>query len=489
MRGIGIRHLLRVAAILVAACLGLLSVGFSSHAESEVRWTEPVDLSAKYGHLGWFPEVHGDHFGHVHVTWQGEVPGGEGENALYYAFWDGVEWSDVNDLVIAPPTAWTIRSALASDRAGGLHLIYRQRATIYYEQAPIDLAWSAGEWTGRRQFSATDSGYLCDMVCDGSGVLHAIWTEVTGCDGDCGEVFYRRSTDRGRTWSYPQIISEGLAYDAAAQLECDQGNRVYAIWDTVAEDGSRLAVTMRASFDSGETWQQPVSIGSVDDRTYQGAVGIGRQGQVVVVWHPVEGDGIQYKVSGDGGVTWSDAARVPGVIARPENTPPYDRYDVATDSTGMIHLLAVGSPASGEEPTSVYHCRWDGVTWLEPAVVYDGPGFPEFPAVTLSNGNELHAVWFTREKLWGQSKWEVWHSRAEIGAPPATPVPLPTVSPTKAATVAPTSTPTLTPTPLADPTIRPVNWRQNANLPLLVAFLAMVVLSVSVIVFRRVRGR
>jgi hypothetical protein len=126
---------------------------------------------------------------------------------------------------------------------------------------------------------------------------------------------------------------------------------------------------------------------------------------------------------------------------------------------------------------------------LKPSVVYHGPGFPEFPSLTLASGNQLHAVWFTREKLWGQSLWEVWHSQAEIDAPALTPVPLPTLTPTRAPTLAPTSTPTLTPTPLADPTIRQIDWRRNANLPLLAGFLVTVVLSSSVLALKQMRRR
>ena len=391
--------------------------------------------------------------------------------------------------MLAPTTLWTIRSALASDQTGGLHMIYRQRATIYHAQARSDRAWSAGAWTGRKQFSGTDSGYICDIAIDSRGIVHAVWAEVSACDGDCGDVFYRRSTDLGQTWSYPQVISEGFAYDAALQLECGHEGTVFVIWDTVSEDGAHQTVTLRGSSDSGETWNPPVSFGSADKPVYQGAVGIGNDGQIVVVWHPVVGDSIYYQTSADDGVEWSEPNPIPNVIARPENTPPYDRFDMVTDSGGLVHLLAVGCPAVGEDPTILYHCRWDGATWLEPLVVYSGPRFPEFPSLTVASGSQLHAVWFTREKLWGESSWEVWHSQAEINAPVLTPVPLPTLTPTRAPTVAPTSTPIRTPTPLPDPTISKINWRRNANLPLLAGFLVTVVLSSSVLALRQMRRR
>jgi hypothetical protein len=73
----------------------------------------------------------------------------------------------------------------------------------------------------------------------------------------------------------------------------------------------------------------------------------------MVVWHPVAGENIYYQTSDDGGGEWSEFAPIPNVVARPENTPPYDRFHMLTDSTGLVHLLAVGCPAPGEEPTTL----------------------------------------------------------------------------------------------------------------------------------------
>jgi hypothetical protein len=66
---------------------------------------------------------------------------------------------------------------------------------------------------------------------------------------------------------------------------------------------------------------------------------------------------------------------------------------------------------------------------------------------------------------------------------------LPTVTPTTAPTLAPTSTPTQAPTPLADPTIGEIDWRRNANLPLLAGFLVTIALSGSVLTLRHMRRR
>jgi hypothetical protein len=207
------------------------------------------------------------------------------------------------------------------------------------------------------------------------------------------------------------------------------------------------------------------------------------------VWHSGLGESISFQVSADGGDTWTDAAGIPGVLGRPENAPPYDRYDMITDGTGVVHLLAVGRPATGMDPTAVYHVRWDGKGWLEPDIIFDGPGFPEFLSVTTEGGNWLHAVWFTREKLWGASEWNVWHSKARIGAPARTPIPLQVSTPTETPTASPEPTPTLTRTPLPNPAVGEMNWRRNATFPLVAAFLSTVVLVSTIFVTKQMRGR
>ena len=119
-------------------------------------------------------------------------------------------------------------------------------------------------------------------------------------------------------------------------------------------------------------------------------------------------------------------------------------YDMAADSAGHIHLVAVGGEIL-DAPLAVYHLEWDGISWSKAETIYAGGGFPEYPKIAISRGNQLHVAWFVREALWEDRTREIWYSSSQSAAPSQTPVPSPT----------PTSTPTPAPLPSPTPTITP----------------------------------
>ena len=131
--------------------------------------------------------------------------------------------------------------------------------------------------------------------------------------------------------------------------------------------------------------------------------------------------------------SWPSLSRpepIPGIFARVWSDP-YDGYHMATDAAGHIHLLAVGR-LSIENDTSlgVYHLVWDGVSWSEPMEVFQRDDPPQYPRITVSGGNQLHATWFTRKKAGGVGGYHVWYSRSQSDAPylPPPTAPTPTVS-------------------------------------------------------------
>jgi hypothetical protein len=128
-------------------------------------------------------------------------------------------------------------------------------------------------------------------------------------------------------------------------------------------------------------------------------------------------------------------------------------YDLATDSAGKIHLLAVGRERpTVEAPLGVYHLVWDGQSWSAPYRVFVASGLlPEYPKIVIHRGNQLHAAWFTRDgDAWDQSvDREVWYSRSQTAAPdqPMSVVANPTVdmgAPTSSATPMATGSPAQT---------------------------------------------
>jgi hypothetical protein len=102
-------------------------------------------------------------------------------------------------------------------------------------------------------------------------------------------------------------------------------------------------------------------------------------------------------------------------------------YDMATDSAGNIHLVASGRIEESSEEINIFHLVWDGEAWTGPYRISDTERWSMYPRIAISDGNNLHMVWF--DKLgtdFGFSQEgprSVWYSHSQSSAPPQTPLP------------------------------------------------------------------
>jgi hypothetical protein len=421
-------------------------------------WTDPVNIS--HNPTGsWFPDLAVDSLGNVHVIWceTTDLEDGTAKEELYYSMWDGQTWSTPNDIV--PPSHLIVRNAITTDAFDNLHLLFGGAAcyidlTICYMQAPYHSGWSATSWSSPRLMSVNGNSYMSDIAIDSKGVIHAIFDDrgppLSDTRPGYADIFYRRSSDSGRTWSYPVNLSRSPTGSSRLQIEIDRNDVIYVVWDEgwdrLTGQGEPVFSTYTSSLDGGESWSSPTSFSYPEGTNAQLSVGSDGQGGVVVVWRATSRPEIFYAWSSDSGASWSPPMVIPHIFARPW-TIPFDMYDMATDSGGHIHLVVVGRLSPEEDRLGVYHLEWDGKSWSPPTAIYRGAGFPEYPKLVISEGNKLHTAWFVRENQWEGGNHEIWYSRGQSASPAQTPVPPPTSTPTPTATPAATATPTATPYP------------------------------------------
>jgi hypothetical protein len=424
-------------------------------------WTKPINIS-QTSNASWFPDLAVDSTGNVHVIWCETTPleGGGHREQVFYSMSDGQIWSAPNDIV--PPSSDIIRNAITTDAFGNLHLLFGgsvyRTLSIYHMQASLDSGWSATSWSAPHLVSVNGNSYMADIAVDSKGVIHAIFDDrgdllSDTCPG-CADIFYRRSSDGGRTWSYPINLSRSPTGSSRAQIEIDSSDAIHVAWDEgwdkLSGQGEPAFSTYTSSLDGGESWSSPTSFSYPEGTNAQLSVSGDGQGGVVVVWRATSRPEIYYALSSDNGASWSPPMVIPDIFARPW-TIPFDMYDMATDSGGHIHLVVVGRLSLEEDRLGVYHLEWNGTSWSPPTAIYRGAGFPEYPKIVISEGNKLHVAWFVRDDLWEVGNYEIWYSSSQSASPAQTPVPPPTSTPTPTATPAATATPTATPYPTLAP--------------------------------------
>jgi len=453
----------------IAACLILLSILLAQQAGTtygQGNWSTPVPISPE-GSFAWFPDVIADQYGKVHTVW---AAGATGYDQVIYTYTeDGKKWQPPNDVFAMPwvgTNSAATRPALLIDENGYLNLSFVDLTTVYYSRSSLTKTLTANAWVPKQTMSGDQIAYYSRMAVDSNKKLHFVYTQSTPSEecALCYHLYYRQSANDGNTWSAPVDLMKGGSGAVKPQILIDRSDRVHVVWESGIGGGlgqlaNPTSVSYSVSADSGKSWSSPENLSkNAAEMGKNIAIGLDRTGNVVVAWWALPANKIMYQVSNHDGRGWT--APIPisqvwgaaGVIRS-----NLDDYSFATDSEGYLHLVVVGALSEFQTSLNILNLVWDGSQWAKPDVAATFKGdVPEWPRVSISQGNQLNVVWFVRDEahIWESDKgqYRVWYARGETGSKLIAPEPLPTAgSGITQSPSAPTQTaqPTRAATPLA----------------------------------------
>jgi len=232
---------------------------------------------------------------------------------------------------------------------------------------------------------AGDSPHTCNpaLAVDDS-VVHVAWEDLRHGPR---QIYYRRSTDAGRSWESEVRFSS--AHDSSHGVTLGvEGRLVVAVWYSF--DSEQVCLTRRVSLDRGASWDGESTIQQPDRSTYNPTLAVSG-GYVHLAWSGYRrGDldrEIYYLRSTDSGSTW-------------------DCGVVLTNDTAVSGAPSIA--ASGEN----VHLLWNdnrigwsvihyvrsidaGVTWSTDSAVSSLDCHSYGPSVTTIGGR-VHAVWYSK---------------------------------------------------------------------------------------------
>jgi hypothetical protein len=483
---------LRIFKLIVLAGVLIFTFGASQSTTAQqnpVIWSEPEKLGD-----GWWHSITVDRTGTVHVGWYGVIREGVGENIVEHDLLmytrrslDG-EWTTPVDVVFTGDGGSTVRNAFGVTSDGRLHAYLRAGVGHDYTSVPSQVANIPEAWAPLQQFI---EGYYLDFLVDNNDVLHAVSSGEetgeafnesealfeTGDDAEgkciqCFNLFYYRSTDGGRTWSFPQRLTNEKA--GADKVDIWQGvftGRLYMDWnggqDWYRSRDGAYDGRLIYSDDGGVTWSPEIVLNGAEDSEYeltQLSVTEMRDGALMAVWHYYTEDDprIYFQISQDLGQTWSEPQIIPELYRRSLVSAILDDYELITDLSGSVHLFVVGRLNPVDE-ASLFHVEYRQGAWRRPQLIFTGSrdgGRPEWPQAVVGPQNDIHLTWFIRLPSPSdiQRRIEVYYSHRTATLPDRPILEfVPTATPTQE-TFAPPA-PTLTPFP----TVQPLDTSASVN--------------------------
>lgn len=254
-------------------------------------------------------------------------------------------------------------------------------AEIYYKRSTDGgLSWSSDT----RLTNASNN--LAKPIMSVSGqIIHVVWTDYRDRDN---EIYYKSSSDGGITLGEDKRLtnSDGLSWYPSISVS---GQDVHVVWEDTRDKGNKW-IYYKRSTDGGVTWEADIRISSVDG-TQHPSVSVSAS-TVFVVWDDYRDKNheIYYKRSTDDGSSWEEDKRL--------TNNPLDQWNPSVFvSDQVVHVVWQDGRNFLSAAEIYYKGSTDGgITWGADTRLTKDPeqsgDQSEDPSISVS-GSNVHVVW------------------------------------------------------------------------------------------------
>ncbi len=211
--------------------------------------------------------------------------------------------------------------------------------------------------------------------------LHVVWTDNRSGEA---EVYYKRSTDQGKTWGMDTRISD-LGSASANPTIAVSGSVIHVVWND-DRDGN-LEIYYKRSTDGGLTWGADTRLTNDSDVSQHPSLSVSGS-NVHVVWYDdrtLNGQ-IFYIHSPDAGVSWDSEKQL-------ESNENFSKITSVASSGSDVHVVWHSmNIISGTDNLFYTHSTDDGLSWSSPEQLTNDLTCV-YPSIAVS-GSTVHVVWF-----------------------------------------------------------------------------------------------
>ncbi len=375
---------LRLGLVLVVALAVLVLATGQQQAQAQGAshgWTEPDQVVNTSGTLATSGiALLSDRYGALHLFYTRSSDESSSPEIDYQA-WDGTAWTSPIDIVVDTSGEGCKYVHAVIDDTDTVHLFWTTGSSLLsYSSAKLTKAGSAASWSRPKRIASAlyDSG----PAIDGAGNLYVAFSSYP----TLGDVLISSSADGGGSWTRPHVVASAAAGSAPneVRLAFDGTGVLHAVWTEyqLPEGWPPTGCYYARSKDRGVTWSPPLQVAPIS----HGQLGVAAFGlsEVHLLWRStVGGDGTFYQYSSDGGLSWSPSTNFAdggGFSGLPS---------FAVDPSGQVHFVT-GYSSYGSSMTGAVLSYNRVLTQQVLDRAKESPG--ERAALAITRGDQLHIV-------------------------------------------------------------------------------------------------
>ena len=190
------------------------------------------------------------------------------------------------NLVDARPRHLTLgpgkEPALASDRQGGLHLIYESAAAdndIYYRNSQDGADWQPEINLSRSAGISSEPA----LTIESGGAVDAVWAD-TSSGSERPDIYFSRSADGGKTWSDPLDVSHTPRLSRSPSIAAGADGSLHLCWVDTSRGHKSPDLYYAFSYNHGQSWSRPAPISGSSGVSGSPTICTSANGLVHIAW-------------------------------------------------------------------------------------------------------------------------------------------------------------------------------------------------------------
>jgi len=323
---------------------GNLEIFYMKSPDGGLTWSIPkrITWTSKRSNT---PAIAIDSQGTIHVVWQDDAP--EDVTGIYYkrSTDGGTTWSTMKRLTWSWTTGgWSYNPVIAVDSSNIVHVVWNDDASGQYELYYKRSSDGGLSWSSLKRITWGYGHHAGASIIIGlSNAIHAVWHGDVF--GSSGEIFYKKSTDQGATWTLNKRLTWNSGWSSEPAIAVDLSGQLHVVWDD--DTPGNFDIYHAKSTDGGDNWTAAKRVNWNPGNSILPAIGTDSFGFLHVVWQDNETgtDEILYKKSPDGGVSWAPVAQ--GLTY--ENSGDSYRPAIGVDYLGNLHVVWSDSTPGNRE--------------------------------------------------------------------------------------------------------------------------------------------